>query len=113
MGHWKVIRSWKGNLHKWDFCLKKRNEEPPSNRNYEDKCLLFKPHSLWYGLPWWLVGKESTCNAEMWVQFLGQEDTLEKEMATHTNQYSCLGNPMDRGSWHAAAPGVTKDLDTT
>ena len=22
---------------------------------------------------------------EMWLQFLGQEDTLEKEMTTHTN----------------------------
>ena len=32
--------------------------------------MLFKPPSLRYGLPWWLVGKESTCNAEMWVQFL-------------------------------------------
>ena len=33
---------------------------------------------------------------EMWVQFLGQEDPLEKEMAL---QYSCLGNPMERGAW--------------
>ena len=37
------------------------------------------------GLPWWLrdffdssAGKESTCNAENLVQFLGQEDPLEK-----------------------------------
>ena len=29
---------------------------------------------------------------ETQVQFLGQEDLLEKEMTTH----SCLGNPMDR-----------------
>ena len=29
---------------------------------------------------------------ETWVQFLGQEDPLEKEMATHS---SCLENPMD------------------
>ena len=28
-------------------------------------------------------------------------------------QYSCLGNPMDRGAWQAIAHGVTKELDTT
>ena len=27
-------------------------------------------------------------------------------------QYSCLGNPMDRGAWRAAVHGVTKELDT-
>ena len=28
-------------------------------------------------------------------------------------QYFCLGNPMDRGSWWATVPGVTRELDTT
>ena len=28
-------------------------------------------------------------------------------------QYSCLGNPMDRGAWQAAVHGVAKELDTT
>ena len=28
-------------------------------------------------------------------------------------QYSCLGNPMDRGAWQAIVHGVTKELDTT
>ena len=32
---------------------------------------------------------------EMWVQSLGQEDPMEKEMATHSS-ISCLKNPMDR-----------------
>ena len=27
-------------------------------------------------------------------------------------QYSCLGNPMDRGVWWATVHGVPKDLDT-
>ena len=26
-------------------------------------------------------------------------------------QYSRLGNPMDRGAWQAAVPGVTEELD--
>ena len=29
----------------------------------------------------------------MWVQSLGWEGPLEKEMATHAIQYSCLENP--------------------
>ena len=44
---------------------------------------------------------------EMQVQFLGQKDPLEKEMAL---QYSCLENPMDRGAWRAAVHGVKKRL---
>ena len=28
-------------------------------------------------------------------------------------QYSCLGNPMDRGAWRATVHVVTKELDTT
>ena len=28
-------------------------------------------------------------------------------------QYSCLGNPMDRGPWWAQVHGVTKELDMT
>ena len=33
-----------------------------------------------------------------WVWSLGQEDPLEKEMATHSSILAC-GNPMDRGAW--------------
>ena len=28
-------------------------------------------------------------------------------------QYSCLGNPMDRGAWQATVQGDHKELDTT
>ena len=42
-----------------------------------------------------------------WVLFLGWEDPLEKEMATHSS-YSCLENPMDRGAWQAIVHGVTR-----
>ena len=28
-------------------------------------------------------------------------------------QYSCLGNPMDRGAWRATVHGVTEEWDTT
>ena len=51
--------------------------------------------------------KKSACNAGDWVQSLGQEDPLEKEMATH---FSILAwrIPMDRGAWWATVHGVTR-----
>ena len=52
-------------------------------------------------------GKESACNAGDPVLSLGQEDPLEKGMATPL-QYSCLENSMDRGAWQAIVHGVTK-----
>ena len=45
---------------------------------------------------------------EIQVQFLVWEDPLEKGMATHSSEYSCLENSMDRGAWWATAHGVTK-----
>ena len=45
-----------------------------------------------------------------WVQSLGQEDSLEKEMAL---QYSCLENAMDRRVWQATVHGVSKESNTT
>ena len=44
---------------------------------------------------------------ETWVQSLGWEDPLEKEMTTHSS-ISCLENPMDQGDWWATVHGVTK-----
>ena len=34
---------------------------------------------------------------ETGVPSLGWEDSLEKEVATHSSKYSCLENSMDRG----------------
>ena len=48
----------------------------------------------------------------MWVQSLGQEDPLEKEVAIHSLQYSCLVSPMDKEAWWAAVCGIAKELDT-
>ena len=38
------------------------------------------------------------------VQSLGQGDPLEEENGNPL-QYSCLGNPMDRGDWRASPLG--------
>ena len=43
-----------------------------------------------------LLAMQETC-----IQSLGWEDPLGKGMATHPLRYSCLENPMDRGTWKA------------
>ena len=35
------------------------------------------------------------------------------EGSGHPLQYSCPGNPMDRGAWWSTVRGVTKELDMT
>ena len=44
---------------------------------------------------------------EMRVESLGQEDPLEEENGNPL-QYSCLENPMDKGTWQATIQRVTK-----
>ena len=53
------------------------------------------------------AGKESVCNA----RDLGLIPGLGRspgEGNGHTLQYSCLENPMDRGTWRATVHGVKK-----
>ena len=47
---------------------------------------------------------------ETWVWSLGQEDSLEKEMATHSSilAWKSYGQ---REAWRATVHGVTKELD--
>ena len=97
-------------------------------------------------LPWWLSGKEFTCNVGDVGSIPGLGGSLEKGTASSGAfqmvlviknlpanardardggstpglgsspgegscsplQYSCLGSPMDRGSWWATAHGVAK-----
>ena len=47
--------------------------------------IFFKLHVFVEPFPGGSVGKEFACNPETGVQSLGQEDTLEKEMATHSS----------------------------
>ena len=45
---------------------------------------------------------------ETQVRSLSWKDSLEKGMTTHSSQYSCLENSMDRGAWQATVNGVAK-----
>ena len=44
---------------------------------------------------------------ETWIRSLGQEEPLEKEMATHSSILAWK-IPMDRGVWWATVQGVAK-----
>ena len=49
---------------------------------------------------------------ETWVQSLGQEDPLEKGMATHSSILA-WEIPMNRGAWQATVHGGHKESDMT
>ena len=69
-------------------------EEPGRKHCFQKRRLKSKLNGsceLIWGLPGWLSGKESTCNAAscrrpgLEVEFLDGEDPLEEEMATHSS----------------------------
>ena len=64
------------------------------------------------GLPRWLSGKESTCQAGD-LSSIPESGRSAEEGSDNPLQYSCLGNPMDRGAWRAIVHGVTKESDPT
>ena len=46
---------------------------------------------------------------EIWIQSLGWENYLGKEMASHSSTGKfCLENPMNRGAWRATVHGMAK-----
>ena len=55
------------------------------------------------------VEKNPAANAEDVGINVGQKDPLEKENR-NPFQYSCLGNPMDRGAWWVTVHGVAKSV---
>ena len=62
------------------------------------------------GLPWWLNGMESTCNAEATGDVGLIPGTGRFPGGGHGNplQYSCLENPMDREAWQVIVHGIEK-----
>ena len=59
------------------------------------------------GLPRWLSDKESTCQARD-MGFIPGLERSPGEGNGNPLQYSCLGNPLDRGACWATVHGVTE-----
>ena len=75
-----------------------------SKGNHEKGCNI-----LSIGLPRWLSGQESACQAgdAGLIPGLGRSPGEENG---NLLQYSCLGYPMDREAWWTTVHGVTKDM---
>ena len=56
------------------------------------------PSGVWF--PWWLSGKESAYNTGDAGSILGSRSPGEGD--GNPLQYSCLGNPMNRGAWRSS-----------
>ena len=56
-------------------------------------------------LPWWLRGKESTCNTGD-LGSIPRSGRSPGEGNHNPLQYSCLENSMDRGAWRATVCGI-------
>ena len=50
------------------------------------------------GLPWWIISEESACNAGDSGLIPGSGGSPGEENG-YPLQYSCLGSPVDRGTW--------------
>ena len=57
-------------------------------------------------------GKESACNVGN-LDLIPESGRSPGKGNGNPLQYSCLGNPTDRGAWRATVHGFTKELDTT
>ena len=69
-------------------------------------------HIFQAGLSRWLSGKGPTCQAGEAGLIPGSERYAGGGNGNPL-QYSCLGNPMDRGAWWATVWGITKESDRT
>ena len=69
----------------------------------------FKPETKSHlGFPRWLNGKESACNAGDAGSIPGSGRWQLGEGNGNSFQYSCLGNPKDRGAWWTTVHRVAK-----
>ena len=62
-----------------------------------------------YGLPWWfsVKKKKSACNAGDAGSIPGS-GWSPRERNDNIAQYSCLENPLDRGTWWATVHGIAR-----
>ena len=63
------------------------------------------------GLSGWLSGKESAAKAAD-VSSIPRLGRSPGEGSDNPLQYSCLGNPMDRGTWQTTVHRVTEEMDS-
>ena len=88
--------------------------EPPSQMPFQDRqgYILHDCEILGMGFPGGSLVKNPPANAGDTSSFLGSGRSPEGGSGNPL-QYSCLGNPTDRGAWWAEAYGIAKESDVT
>ena len=92
----------------WDFQGRRRNLADYSPWTCKESDTI---EQRTIGLPCWLSGKESACNARRLCLIPGSGRSPGGRYGNPL-QYSCLENPMDRGAWWAT-PHRFAEWDTT
>ena len=72
----------------------------------------FLPGKLYQGFPRGTVAKNPPARARD-AGLMPGSGRSPGEGSGNPLQYSCLGNPMDRGAWRATVHGVAKESDMT
>ena len=112
VNHYSVLCfcEWSKNMSrhflKWDIqmatrCIKNDSE----SLNIRE--MQIQTHIKYHLIPGSSNGEESTCNAVDLGSIPGL-GRFPRERNGHLFQYSCLENPMDRGTWQATFHGVTE-----
>ena len=68
--------------------------------------------SIFYGFPGGLIVNSPLANAEN-TGLISGSGKSPGEGNGNPLQYSCLGNPINKGAWQATVHGVAKQLDMT
>ena len=98
---------------RWTYSFVHYSSSPQTHPNPEEELTRPLVTLYWlltlalYGLPWWLSGKESTCNAGH-VGFIPGLGISPGGGHGNSLQYSCLENPIDRGAWQVTVRRVIK-----
>ena len=99
------------------FILREPNEMKPCclfKNSREIQWAVFRTYYLvidiYKGFPWWLRGKESTCNTRATGDAGSIPGWDRSPRVGHGNllQNSCQENPKDRGAWQATVHRVAK-----
>ena len=99
------------------FLISQKSTTPFYNEYFVTPLLLFRNKICYYTYPYWDFpggsdGKESACSAGDWGSIPGS-GRFPSEGNGYPLQYSCLGNPMDKGDWWAYNPWSPKESDMT
>ena len=81
--------------------------------NYKLKIYIYLYAKITLGLPWWLSGKEHTCQCrrfrfDPWVKKIPWRRAWQPTSVAMDNPGECLENPIDKGARQTTVHAVTR-----